>query len=270
MSGRRPPRPQSRGPHSRHRDAGPHPPGAATQPGPRSTLRGARRCAAGADPRGSLGKETRSDLATERGERPAGAEAGPRRLLGLRGARLQDRDAQRPCLEGSVFAPGHSPRLFSAFPDGCPASRARRRVAFSSRGGGGLYGLPQAESFGEPGAQGRVDTAGRRARRPLTPPSPPPSLRSWLRSRSCARALSLQSLCSGHSTRSGLCPEGQSITCPVLTDFRIREKAFIPSEFSPSLRAHGLKPLLNNVLIPVYYIYVEKRPNFLFDFPPSR
>lgn len=163
-----------------------------------------------------------------------------------RGARLQDQDAQRPCLEGSVFARGHSP-LLSAFPDGRPASRRRRRVAFSSRGGegGALYGLPQAESLGEPGAQGRVDTAGRRALPPPHPTVPPPSLRSWLLARSCARArsLSLQSLLRAQYPLRFV-PEGRSITCPVLTDFRIREKAFIPSEFSPSLRAHGLKPLL--------------------------
>lgn len=111
--------------------------------------------------------------------------------------------------------------------------------------GGPLYGLPQAESFGEPGAQGRVDTAGRRALPPPHPTVPPPSLRSWLLARSCARArsLSLQSLLRAQYPLRFV-PEGRSITCPVLTDFRIREKAFIPSEFSPSLRAHGLKPLL--------------------------
>lgn len=163
-----------------------------------------------------------------------------------RGARLQDQDAQRPCLEGSVFARGHSP-LLSAFPDGRPASRRRRRVAFSSRGRerGGTLRTPSGRELRR--------TRSTRPRGHGWPPrSPAPSPhrpRRLLCDPGCSLArVRARSLSPSNLLRAQyplrFVPEGRSITCPVLTDFRIREKAFIPSEFSPSLRAHGLKPLL--------------------------
>lgn len=178
MSGRRPPRPRSRGGPLAPARCWPSPPGAATQPGPGSTLlRGARRCAVGADPRGSLTKEARSDLATDRGERPGGAEVRPRRRPGSHDpqeVRLQDPHAQRPCLEGSDFARWHSPLLFSAFPDG----RAQKgRLVLT----GSFTDSLRQRASENPEHEAAWTRLAAALSRPLTPPSPPPSpLFSWL------------------------------------------------------------------------------------------
>lgn len=44
--------------------------------------------------------------------------------------------------------------------------------------------------------------------RPLTPPSPPPSLRSWLLARSCARALSLPPISAPGTVPAQVCARG--------------------------------------------------------------
>lgn len=206
MSGRRPPTSPESGAPPNPRDAGPHHP-----PPPRSR-RSARPCAARADHRGSLEKETRSDLATEHRERRGGAGAQPRRRPGRtrrpRGARLQDREAQRSCLAVSSLV--STPRCCSP-PLLRPLGR-RRRVALSSQGtlrtrsGRALRRTRSTRPCGHGWPPRSPAPSPRRPRRLLLP-SPV----------FFSRSLSI----SGHSTRSGFCLQEQSITCPILPHFRI-------------------------------------------------
>lgn len=127
-----------------------------------------------------------------------------------RGARLQDQDAQRPCLEGSVFARGHSP-LLSAFPDGRPASRRRRRVAFSSRGRerGGTLRTPSGRELRRTRST-RPRGHGWPPRSPAPSPHRPAAFSAILAARSlvCARALSLPPISAPGTVPAQVCARG--------------------------------------------------------------
>lgn len=217
----------------------PSPPGAATQPGPRSTLlRGARRCAAGADlevaskkKHAQTWRRTVVSALVEPRCGPGDARGAHERFVCRTGTHRGHAWKEVTSLVGTdrCCSP---PSLTAARPLG-----RRRRVPLSSRGALRTRSGRELRRTRSTRPRGH----GWPPHSPALSPHRPCRL---LCSPGCSPSLSVFLSVSGHSTRSGLCPEGQSITCPVLTDFRIRKKAFIPSEFSPSLRAPGLKALL--------------------------
>ncbi|CAI9153715.1 unnamed protein product [Rangifer tarandus platyrhynchus] len=149
----------------------PHPP-----PPPPRSRRSARPCAARADHSGSLEKETRSDLATDHRERRGGAEAQRRRRPGRtrrpRGARLQDREAQRSCLAVSSFV--STPRCCS------PPLLMATEAARASQEGCLVLTRDFTDSLRQSASENPEHEAvwtrlAAALSRPLTPPSPPPS-----------------------------------------------------------------------------------------------
>lgn len=127
----------------------------------------------------------------DRGERPGGAEVRPRRRTGRpREVCLQDRHAQRPCLEGSDFARWHRPLLFSAFPDGRPASRAAQKGPLVLTGG--FTDSLRQRASENPEHEAAWTRLAAALSRPLTPSSLPPSLFSWLLSLSFCLSVCLR------------------------------------------------------------------------------